>query len=68
VISGIATLIGSQAADLAGNLALYESTMTRKIESLQSEATGSGIIGRASSMLSDLKKEMTRTAEKPVMV
>ena len=64
VISGIATLIGSQVADLAGNLALYESTITRKIESLQSEATGSGIIGRASSMLSDLKKEMTRTAEK----
>jgi predicted PurR-regulated permease PerM/methylmalonyl-CoA mutase cobalamin-binding subunit len=64
VISGIGTLIGSQAADLAGNLALYESTITRKIESLQSAATGSGIIGRASTMLSDLKKEMTRTAEK----
>jgi predicted PurR-regulated permease PerM len=64
VISGIGILIGSQAADLAGNLALYETTITRKIESLQSEATGSGIIGRASSMLSDLKKEITRTAEK----
>jgi predicted PurR-regulated permease PerM len=63
-ISGIATLIGSQAAELAGNLALYESTITRKIESLQSEATGTGIIGRVSSMLNDLKKEITRTAEK----
>jgi predicted PurR-regulated permease PerM len=64
VISGIGTLIGSQAAELAGNLALYESTITRKIESLQSEATGSGIISRASSTLNDLKKEITRTAEK----
>jgi predicted PurR-regulated permease PerM len=64
LISGIGTLIGSQAAELAGNLALYESTITRKIGSLQSEATGSGIIGRASSTLSDLKKEITRTAEK----
>src|ERR1700751_3156311 len=64
VIPGIGTLIGSQVAELAGNLALYESTITRKIEALQSEATGSGIIGRASSMLGDLKKEMTRTAEK----
>jgi predicted PurR-regulated permease PerM len=64
VISGIGTLIGSQAAELAGNLALYESTITRKIESLQSEATGSGIINRAATTLNDLKKEMTRTAEK----
>ena len=64
VISGIGTLIGSQAAELAGNLALYESTITRKIESLQSAATGSGIISRASSTLNDLKKEITRTAEK----
>jgi predicted PurR-regulated permease PerM len=64
VISGIGTLIGSQAAELAGNLALYESTITRKIEALQSEATGSGILSRASSTLNDLKKEITRTAEK----
>jgi predicted PurR-regulated permease PerM len=64
VIFGIGTLIGSQVAQLAGNLALYESTITTKIESLQSAATGSGIIGRASSMLNDLKKEITRTAEK----
>lgn len=64
VISGIGTLIGSQAAELAGNLPLYESTITRKIESLQSEAAGSGIISRAASTLNDLKKEITRTAEK----
>lgn len=64
VISGIATLIGSQVAELAGNLGLYKSTITRKIESLQSEATGSGIISRASSTLNDLKEEITRTAEK----
>jgi predicted PurR-regulated permease PerM len=64
VMFGIGTLIGSQMAQLAGNLALYESTIIRKIESLQSAATGSGIIGRASSMLNDLKKEITRTAEK----
>src|ERR1700748_755589 len=49
VSSGIGTLIGSQAAQLAGNLALYESTIVGKIESLQSEATGSGIIGLAAS-------------------
>jgi predicted PurR-regulated permease PerM len=64
VICGIGALIGGQVAQLAENLPEYESTITRKIVSLQETATGSGIIGRASSMLADLRKEITRTSEK----
>jgi predicted PurR-regulated permease PerM len=64
VIFGIAALIGGQVAQLAQNLPEYQATITHKIQSLQDTATGSGIIGRASSMLSNLRKEITRASEK----
>lgn len=63
VICGIATLIGGQLAQLAENLPLYQTTITQKIEALQTTATGSGIVERTSSMLSELRREITRTTE-----
>lgn len=60
VICGIATLIGGQVAQLAENLPRYEYTINRKIQSLRTAAAGSGIVEHASSMLSDLRKELTR--------
>lgn len=63
VICGIATLIIGQLAQLAENLPLYQTTITQKIEALQSTATGNGIVERASSMLNDLRREITRTTE-----
>src|SRR5690349_14024174 len=63
VICGIATLIIGQLAQLAENLPLYQTTITQKIEALQTTATGNGIVERASSMLNDLRREITRTTE-----
>ena len=63
VICGIATLIVGQLAQLAENLPLYQTTITQKIEALQTTATGNGIVERAASMLSDLRREITRTTE-----
>ena len=60
VICGIAALIGGQVAQLAENLPRYEYTINRKIQSLRTAAAGSGIVEHASSMLSDLRKELTR--------
>jgi predicted PurR-regulated permease PerM len=60
VICGIATLIGGQVAQLAENLPRYEYTVNRKIQALRTAAAGSGIVEHASSMLSDLRKELTR--------
>jgi len=60
VICGIATLIGGQVAQLAENLPRYEYTINRKIQSLKTAAAGSGIVEHASSMLGDLRKELTR--------
>jgi predicted PurR-regulated permease PerM len=65
VILGVGTLIGSQLAQLAENLPRYQSTITEKIQSVRSTAAGSGIVGRASSMLKDLSNEITKAPEKP---
>jgi predicted PurR-regulated permease PerM len=63
VICGIAGLIGDQLARLAGNLPQYESTISQKIESLQDTAAGSSIVERASTMLGDLRRQISRTTE-----
>ena len=65
VILGIGTLIGSQLAQLAENLPQYQTTIVEKIQSARSAAAGSGIAGRASSMLKDLGNEITSAPEKP---
>ena len=63
VILGIGTLIGSQLAQLAENLPQYQTTITEKIQSVRSAAAGSGIVGRASSMLKDFGNEIAKAPE-----
>ncbi|MBS0220254.1 MAG: AI-2E family transporter [Proteobacteria bacterium] len=63
IICGIAMLIGGQIAQLAENLPQYQTTIAQKIESLQTTATGSGIVERTSSMFSELRREITKTTE-----
>jgi predicted PurR-regulated permease PerM len=64
LILGIAALIGSQLAHLAENLPGYKYNITEKIHSLRDTTTGSGVVGRAATMLSDLGKEITKPREK----
>jgi predicted PurR-regulated permease PerM len=61
VIFGISALVGGQLAHLAENLPQYQSTISQKIQALRGSAAGSGIIDRASSMLSDFRSEITKT-------
>jgi len=61
VIFGVGSIIGSQVAHLAENLPAYQSNIKDKIDSLRGSATGSGIVGRASSMLRGLSSEIART-------
>ncbi len=61
VIFGVGSIIGSQVAHLAENLPAYQSNIKDKINSLRGSATGSGIVGRASSMLRGLSSEIART-------
>jgi predicted PurR-regulated permease PerM len=61
VIFGISALVGGQLAHLAENLPQYQSTISQKIHALRGSAAGSGIIDRASSMLSDFRSEITKT-------
>ena len=64
VILGIGTLIGSQLAQLAENLPGYQYNITEKIHSLRDTTTSSGVVGRATAMLSDLGNEITKPREK----
>jgi predicted PurR-regulated permease PerM len=61
VICGIAGLIGDQVATLAGNLPRYESTISRKIQSVQDTAAGSSLVERATTMLGDLRQQISRS-------
>jgi predicted PurR-regulated permease PerM len=61
VIFGISAFVGGQLAHLAENLPQYQSTISQKIQALRGSAAGSGIIDRASSMLSDFRSEITKT-------
>ena len=65
VIFAVGSLIGTQLAHLAENLPRYQYNITDKIQSLRGSATGSGIVGRASSMLKDLSSEITKETPAP---
>ena len=64
VILGIGALVGGQIAQLAANLPRYQSTIEEKIQSVQGAAAGSGVVARASSMLKELRSELTMAREK----
>jgi predicted PurR-regulated permease PerM len=52
----------SQVTQLANDLPRYQSTLRDKIQSLQGVTTGAGLLGRASDVLKDLKKQIERPA------
>ena len=62
VIGGIGALIGSQLAHLAENLPAYQSNVTGKIHALRGSASSSGIVARASGLLTNLSAEISKTA------
>jgi predicted PurR-regulated permease PerM len=63
VILGVGSIIGSQLARLAGNLPHYENTIREKIQSVQGAAASVGVVARATSMIDDLEKQVTKAAE-----
>src|ERR1700724_3983333 len=63
MILGVGALIGSQLKHLAENLPGYQYNITEKIRSLRDTTTSSGVVGRASTMLSDLGNEITPPRE-----
>jgi predicted PurR-regulated permease PerM len=65
VIFGIGSVIGTQLAYLADNLAEYQSNISDKIHTLRGSATGSGIVGRASGVLKELGSEITKETPPP---
>src|SRR5579859_165065 len=70
-VSGLGFLLGSQLAHLAGNLPQYQYNITEKIHSFRGTTIREGIVGRTSTMLQDLGKEIsgpsdqTASAAKP---
>lgn len=59
IIGALGTYIGTEFAQLAGDLPLYETNLTHKIDSIRGAAQGNGIIGQASAMLAKLDNEFT---------
>lgn len=62
-VSGLGFLLGSQLAHLAGNLPEYEYNITGKIHSFRGTAIREGIVGRTSTMLQDLSKEISKPSD-----
>ena len=62
-VSGLGFLLGSQLAHLAGNLPEYEYNVTEKIHSFRGTAIREGIVGRTSTMLQDLSKEISKPSD-----
>lgn len=62
MISGVGALMGSQLAQLAENLPLYEYNIAQKIQSLRGTATESGVVSRATVILEELGNDITKPA------
>jgi predicted PurR-regulated permease PerM len=64
LIASVGAVIGSQFAHLAENLPGYQTNITEKIHSLRDSTTSGGLVGRTTTMLSNLGNEMTRSRER----
>jgi predicted PurR-regulated permease PerM len=64
LIISVGAVIGSQFARLVESLPGYQTNITEKIHSLRDSTTGSGIVGRTTTMLSNLGNEMTKSRKK----
>jgi len=62
-ISGLGFLLGNQLAHLAENLPQYQYNITEKIHSFRGTAIREGIVGRTSTMLQDLGKEISKPSD-----
>ena len=60
LIFAMGSLLASQLTQLAGDLPLYQLTITEKIQSFRSTTAGRGTLERASGMLKDLSKELDK--------
>jgi predicted PurR-regulated permease PerM len=63
VILGIGAFIGTQIVQLADNLPHYQITIKEKIRSVRASASGAGVVERASSMIRDLRSEITKDSD-----
>lgn len=59
----VGALLGSQLAELAQTLPQYETNIAQKIQSLRGAAAHSGLVDRASVMLQELGKEITKPTD-----
>jgi predicted PurR-regulated permease PerM len=63
VLFGLGTVMGTQLAQLAGDLPRYETTIRDKVKALRGVSAGDGTLERAADMLQDLGKELDSSAE-----
>jgi len=59
VLFGLGTVMGTQLAQLAGDLPRYETTIRDKVKALRGVSAGDGTLERAADMLQDLGKELS---------
>jgi predicted PurR-regulated permease PerM len=64
MIVGIGGFVGSQLAQLTGELPGYQTNIVQKIHSLRETTTKGGIVDRTSAMLSNLSKEIEQPEER----
>ena len=62
VLGGVSLIVGTQLVQLANDLPTYRETITQKIRSLRSSASGPGIVENVTSTIEDLSEELS-TAE-----
>ena len=60
LIFATGSLFATQLTQLAGDLPLYQSTISEKIQSFRATTAGRGTLERASGMLKDLSKELDK--------
>ena len=65
VMAGLGSVVASQITNLADNIPVYERNLKAKIHSLQHASSGGGVLDRASSMLRDLKQELSGATQAP---
>jgi len=65
VISGFAALMFTQVSQLAEHLPEYQSTLSKKIDSLRGATTTSGTLQQASQVLENLRKQLDKPKSEP---
>ena len=63
IIGAISVVVGSQVVQLADNLPRYQHTITQKIRSLRSSASGGGVVEKVTTTIEDLSEELSRSGE-----